>query len=478
MTPRGFEHLPDSVYDGVIKRFLDQSARPDAEPGKVVVAAWNPILNQLAPHLIRHEGTRQLVGFEEDAHIFQVLKNLPITADEQDLLLRDPLKIVFIEGLDQAVTAKIRGQTNRRRKWSGAHYSTKRHQIYLDTKYLNPAASRPLLRDFHEKLHHELVEHHLVAVHGWSAQTAHEWLADARSRRLGWRRNLNEIQEKVLHRIEAGGMVPTAVNALLSRIKQLRNQIKKSALSKRNGDMPDLAIEDELFDLKQKMTTTFLALTIAAVVYTLNPTAAMTGLIGILMAFQKHPESPKRAEDLFEESFKLLTKRDPSESELQRVLFLSGEVITRMAEFALPAAAEMAAHLNASAALFSLDRVAEAKEELLSGMRRGNFQTVEGATWLQSWILMGVIQEALNDLAAAAAAYRRVIEFADQLTSAKELTEEQRISEAEHSLYANPEHPGYVSQIDIVYMLRDQARRRLNRLRSVPMGPSTVLRAA
>jgi hypothetical protein len=282
----------------------------------------------------------------------------------------------------------------------------------------------------------------------------------------------------VLHRIEAGGMVPTAVNALLSRIKQLRNQIKKSALSKRNGDMPDLAIEDELFDLKQKMTTTFLALTIAAVVYTLNPTAAMTGLIGILMAFQKHPESPKRAEDLFEESFKLLTKRDPSESELQRVLFLSGEVITRMAEFALPAAAEMAAHLNASAALFSLDRVAEAKEELLSGMRRGNFQTVEGATWLQSWILMGVIQEALNDLAAAAAAYRRVIEFADQLTSAKELTEEQRISEAEHSLYANPEHPGYVSQIDIVYMLRDQARRRLNRLRSVPMGPSTVLRAA
>src|SRR5262249_4579355 len=149
--------LPDDIENSVYRSFIQKALQEEyiTHSGKVQAVVWTR--EGVREKALIHEKTKKPFAEANDITTTS-LSQIIMNPEDLELLRESGTTVVFIKGLDDAVTqaAMEQGHLDEGTKVSGAHYSLSRNQIYLDSRFVS--FNKKLHFEFRRQLHHELQE--------------------------------------------------------------------------------------------------------------------------------------------------------------------------------------------------------------------------------------------------------------------------------------------------------------------------------
>ncbi len=148
---QGFSGLTDSLEESPYRPIIEEKMSKE----QFKSASFSN--GKFSETQVTHEKTKEKIGQSVTVSELDFLNEVELSTEDRDAL--KGLKIIFIDGLDEAVKAKaIELDLSPPEDCKGAHYGISRPQIYLDTNLLDPANKEGLMR----QLYHEVQERKTV----------------------------------------------------------------------------------------------------------------------------------------------------------------------------------------------------------------------------------------------------------------------------------------------------------------------------
>jgi len=189
-------------------------------------------------------------------------------------------------------------------------------------------------------------------------------------------------------------------------------------------------------------------------------------------------QNRRSVEFLLAEVISILTLEKPSRQQLERVLELSKETISRARETQEWLRAEVFGSVNAATALLDLERPLEAKNEILAALRKAGAVSLSAEDRIKALALLGACEKALNNIDASKAAFEEAIRFADRVVAGHKLPGAHKLLRSQVLAIKQGWGPAYVEVVSSIHLLRQVIVDELRELAPELVSPSLLTRAS